>query len=358
MRAYVLKRHGDLDALEFEPAWPVPKVGPKQVLVKVAACGMNNTDINTRVGWYSKSVGDATSSDGFELDDAADNTWGGDGVQFPRIQGADVAGTVVAAGSDAPVDLVGKRVISDNWLRDWRDPLNKAAAGYLGSEADGGFAEYCVLDHRNVGVITCDMTDAEIATFSCSYSTAEGMLNRAAAGPDDTVLVAGASGGVGSALVQLAKHRDCTVVAMASEAKHDAVAAFGADHLLGRSPEDLPGALAEATGSPKVSVVADVVGGPYFPTIIDALERGGRYVTSGAIAGPMVDLDLRTLYLMDLTLHGSTVVPPHVFTDLVGYINRREIQPVVAATYPLEDLKTAQQAFVEKAHVGNLVIEL
>ena len=115
-RAFVLKRYGDLGALEFEPAWPVPEVGPQQVLVKVAACGMNNTDINTRVGWYSKSVSDATSSDGFELDDAADNTWGGDGVQFPRIQGADVAGTVVAAGSDAPVDLVGKRVISDNWL--------------------------------------------------------------------------------------------------------------------------------------------------------------------------------------------------------------------------------------------------
>ena len=172
-------------------------------------------------------------------------------------------------------------------------------------------------------MITCDMTDAEIASFSCSYSTAEGMLNRASAGPDDTVLVAGASGGVGSALIQLAKRRGCTVIAMASEAKHDAVAALGADHLLGRAPADLQGALAQATGSPNVSVVADVVGGPYFPTVIDALERGGRYVSSGAIAGPIVDLDLRTLYLMDLTMHGSTVIPPHVFHDLVGYINRR-----------------------------------
>jgi NADPH:quinone reductase-like Zn-dependent oxidoreductase len=87
------------------------------------------------------------------------------------------------------------------------------------------------------------------------------------------------------------------------------------------------------------------------------LERGGRYTCSGAIAGPMVELDLRTLYLRDLTFTGSTVIPPEVFTNLVGYIERGEIQPVLAASYPLSELCEAQQAFIDKAHTGNIVVQ-
>ncbi|MEM6897702.1 MAG: alcohol dehydrogenase catalytic domain-containing protein, partial [Pseudomonadota bacterium] len=204
MRAVVLKRHGGLDALEFEPAWPVPKPGPSEVLIKVAACGMNNTDVNTRAGWYSKSVTEATTGGAYQsLDSTEDNTWGGQGVTFPRIQGADVCGHVVAMGAAVDGSLLGKRVITDNWLRDWDDPMNLGKTGYYGSEADGGFAEYTVIDHRNVAVIESDLSDAELATFSCSYSTAEGMLERAQVTDADTVLVTGASGGVGGALIQL-----------------------------------------------------------------------------------------------------------------------------------------------------------
>ncbi|MEO0487482.1 MAG: alcohol dehydrogenase family protein [Pseudomonadota bacterium] len=357
MRAVVLKRHGDLDALAFEPAWPTPTPGPTQVLIKVAACGMNNTDVNTRAGWYSKSVTEATTGGGYEtLDSTEDNTWGGAGVQFPRIQGADVCGYVVAAGADADQSLIGKRVITDNWLRDWDDPLNMHKTGYYGSEADGGYAEYTVLDHRNVAAVDSDMSDAELATFSCSYSTAEGMLDRAQVGDGDTVLVTGASGGVGGALIQLAKRRGATVVAMASEAKHADVALCGPDAILPRAPADLAGALQAAIGQPHVSVVADIVAGPYFGTLIDALDRGGRYTTSGAIAGPIVDLDVRSLYLKDLTFTGSTVIPPRVFTNLVSYIEAGELKPIVAATYPLEDFHEGQRVFIEKKHTGNIVV--
>ncbi|MEO0830801.1 MAG: alcohol dehydrogenase catalytic domain-containing protein, partial [Pseudomonadota bacterium] len=221
MRAVVLKRHGGLDALEFEAAWPVPEPAPNQALVKVLATGMNNTDVNTRAGWYSKSVTDATTGDAYDtLDGAADNTWGGSEIAFPRIQGADVCGVVVAVGSDADQNLVGKRVITDNWLRDWDDPLNIHRTGYFGSEADGGFAEYTVIDHRNVASIDSALSDAELATFSCSYATAEGMLDKASVHSGDVVLVTGASGGVGGALIQLAKRRGAQVVALASPAKH------------------------------------------------------------------------------------------------------------------------------------------
>ena len=178
------------------------------------------------------------------------------------------------------------------------------------------------------------------------------MLNRARVGAAATVLVPGASGGVGGALVQLAKRRGARAIAMASEAKHAEVAKLGPDLILPRAPGDLRGALAGET----VTVVADVVGGPGWPALIGILARGGRYTCSGAIAGPTVALDLRRLYLRDLTFTGSTVVPGHVFRDVVGYIERGEVRPMLAATYPLSALRAAQQAFIDKRHVGNIVV--
>ncbi|MEM7242111.1 MAG: zinc-binding dehydrogenase, partial [Pseudomonadota bacterium] len=265
-------------------------------------------------------------------------------------------GVIEAVGPEADKALIGKRVITDNWLRDWDDPLNMHKTGYFGSEANGGYAEYCVIDERNVGVVTSDMTDAELATFSCSYTTAEGMLSRANVGKGDHVLITGASGGVGGALIQLANRRGAVTIALASEAKHAEVAKMNPAHILPRSPEDLGAAVKAVTGRESVDVVADIVAGEYFGTLIDTLDRGGRYVTSGAIAGPIVDLDVRTLYLMDLTFSGSTVVEPHIFTDLVQYIEAGEIKPMLAATYPLEELHAAQEAFVAKKHTGNIVI--
>ncbi len=143
---------------------------------------------------------------------------------------------------------------------------------------------------------------------------------------------------------------------MASVAKHAQLTGLGAEALLDRAPENLADALEEAIGVREVSVVADIVGGPGFGSVLDVLRRGGRYTCSGAIAGPIVEMDLRTFYLRDLTLTGSTVIPPHVFSDLVSYIERGEIRPLLAARYPLKDLHEAQQAFIDKAHVGNIVV--
>jgi NADPH:quinone reductase-like Zn-dependent oxidoreductase len=152
--------------------------------------------------------------------------------------------------------------------------------------------------------------------------------------------------------VQLAKLRGARVVALASEAKHGDVAALGADVVLPRAPTDLRSALA----GERITVLADVVGGPAWPGLVDVLERGGRYTCSGAIAGPMVELDLRTLYLRDLTFTGSTVIDLEVMPNLVGYIESGAIRPVLAATYPLEELRAAQEAFVAKTHTGNIVV--
>ena len=358
MQAMVLTGHGDIDMLVYKEDWPTPKPADNEVLIQVGACGLNNTDVNTRSGWYSKKVTEATTSSGYQEVDENDPTWGGKPITFPRIQGADVCGTVVAVGNKADDSLLGKRVITDNWLRDWNNPLNKNNTGYFGSECNGGYAQYTTIDHRNVGVVNSNLTDAELATFSCSYTTAEGMLNRADVKKGDRVLVTGASGGVGSALIQLAHRRGALVIGLAAEHKHATLEGLGADALLKRNPVDIKKSLSQATGHDTVSVIADVVGGPDFGTLLDCLERGGRYTCSGAIAGPMVELDLRTLYLRDLTFTGSTVIPPHIFTDLISYIENDEIKPVLAASYPLAQLREAQQAFIDKQHSGNIVVTM
>jgi NADPH:quinone reductase-like Zn-dependent oxidoreductase len=306
MKAMVTVGHGDFDMLVWHEDWPVQTAASGEVLIRVGACGLNNTDINTRTGWYSKAVSKATTGGAYDEVGSDDPSWGGAAVTFPRIQGADICGEIVAVGDGVDPARIGERVITDNWLRDPADPLDKERTGYYGSEHDGGFAEYATIPATNALAVDSPLSDAELATFSCSYSTAEGMLTRAAVTAGDTVLVPGASGGVGGAVVQLAKLRGARVVAMASKAKHGDVSALGADRLLPRDPGDLEAALADE----KITVVADVVGGAIWPALIDVLARGGRYTCSGAIAGPIVDFDLRTFYLRDLTFTGSTVIDP------------------------------------------------
>lgn len=351
MRAMILTAHGGLEKYEWREEYPAPVARAGEVLIRVGACGLNNTDVNTRTGWYSKSVRGATAGAGAGAH-SDDPAWGGRALSFPRIQGADVCGEIAAVGDGVSAARIGERVITDNWIRDAHAPDDMDKAGYFGSECDGGFAEYAAIPARNALAVRSDFSDAELATFSCAYSTAEGMLTRAQVTRADTVLVPGASGGVGGALVQLAKLRGARVVALASTEKHAEVQKFGADVLLPRAPENLQDALADE----KISVVADVVGGAQWMRLIETLQRGGRYACSGAIAGPIAEFDLRTFYLRDLTFYGSTIIAPQVMQSLVGYIESGKIKPPPAKVYPLRELRDAQAAFIAKKHAGKIVV--
>ena len=352
MRAVLLMDHGGLDQLEYRVDVPVPTPGANEVLMSVAACGMNNTDINTRTGWYSKSV---TTETGVAGEAAEDGSWGG-GLTLPLIQGADPLGRIIAVGEEVSAGRIGERVLVDAWLRDPGGDLAKA--GYLGSERDGGYAEYVTVPAENAHSIRSDLSDVALASFPCSYATAEHMLARTNVTEGHWVVVTGASGGVGGAIIQLARRRGAHTIGIASQTKVSAVKeTTGADHVIARQSDGVDEKILDLTGG-GCDVLADVVGGEGFAPLYETIRRGGHYATAGAIGGPIVDLDLRTLYLNDLTMHGCTALPPGVFANLVGYIERNEIQPIVAATFALADIRAAQTAFVKKEHVGAIVIEV
>ena len=358
MTAALLTGHGGLDKIEVRDDVAVPRPGPGEVLIRVSACGMNNTDINTRTAWYSKTVTEGTTGEAFDEVAEDEATWGGAAITFPRIQGADVCGRVVAVGGNVDANCIGARVLIDPWIKDQNEPENFDKARYLGSEIDGGFAEYIKIPVRNVYPVESDLADEKLASFACSYQTAENMLTRARLCEGETIVISGASGGVGSALIQLAKRRGARVIAIAGKSKLEDVFSVGADAVIDRNEQQLMSAVLDQAPGGQVDVAADVVGGETFAVMMNCLRRSGRYVTAGAIGGPIVEVDLRTLYLHDLELIGATICPPEIFKNLIGYIERGEIRPLVAKTFPLRQIREAQQEFIKKQHVGNFVITI
>ncbi len=344
--------HGGFDQLEFRHDIPIPRPAQSEVLIQVSAAGINNTDINTRTAWYSKGVSDDTDAggvEGFESASNEDGSWSGNPLRFPLIQGADCCGTIVAVGERVNSSRIGERVLVRT-LQSQASKENPFACITLGSECNGAFAQYMVAPSHHSLKVDCDWADEELGSIPCAYSTAEGMLHRANAGAEK-VLITGASGGVGSAAIQLAKRRGAEVIAVASQNKLKDVWGLGADQVIDRREN-----LLQVLGKESVDVVADVVAGPQWPTLLDILKRGGRYVTAGAIAGPIVELDVRTLYLKDLSLLGSTYQDDSILKNLIGYIERSEIFPVVAKSYPLKDIVKAQQDFLSKRFTGKLVL--
>nr|WP_181136810.1 alcohol dehydrogenase family protein [Vibrio hyugaensis] len=339
MKGVLLTGHGGPEMLEYRQDIPVPTPKENEVLIRVSAAGVNNTDINTRIGWYSK--GD---------NDSEDASWSGNALVLPRIQGADVCGEIVAVGSMVDESRIGQRVLIEPCLSDVNgETINPP--WYFGSECDGGFAEYTVVSAKHAYQLNTDLTDVELASFPCSYSTAENMLTRSRVAKGDRVLISGASGGVGSAAIQLAKARGATVIAITSPSKNEQVLELGADEVVPRNAN-----LVEALGNNSVDVVIDLVAGDQWPQFLEVLRPKGRYAVSGAIGGAMVELDVRTLYLKDLSFFGCTVLEPEVFGNLVHHIEQGNIKPLVAQTFPLEDINQAQAAFQEKGHVGKMVL--
>ncbi len=335
MNAAVTTGHGGPEAIDVLGDWPTPRPGPGQALVKVTAAALNNTDIWSREGSY-----------GTAADPGAMVGWRGVPLEFPLVQGIDMCGEVVEVGSPADRGWLGRRVLVDPII-EYEDDAPSAIAG---SEADGGFAQFHLCSSAQLhDVSASSLTDAQLACLPCAYGTALGMLNRAACAPGERVLVTGASGGVGLAALHLLTSRSCEVVARTSAPHAELLAAQGATEVSVRgrdSPDE----------TDRLDAMVDVVGGPEFAAWIDRLRVRGRAVVAGAVAGPLVQLDLRRLYLGQRRLIGSTMHTSEDFSQLANLAADSAVEPMVAAEYPLSRIHEAQERFSAGDFVGKIVL--
>ena len=258
MKAVVTTANGDYDKLDYRDV-PMPVAGPGEVLLKVLAAGVNNTEINTRLGWYSSSVSGGTeqfAESERDADQLGDGGWN-EATPFPFIQGTDCCGEVVEVADDVVSLQPGQRVLVRACMR--KNGFDSLENIWMASDFDGAFAQFVKVPASEVFSVDCNWSDVELATIPCAYGTAENMVHRAEIGAGDHVLVPGASGGVGSAVVQLAKRRGARVTAIAGKAKMDAVASLGVDRVVPRDAD-----LLTELGASSVDVVIDNVAGDGF----------------------------------------------------------------------------------------------
>ncbi|MEV8047190.1 zinc-binding dehydrogenase [Streptomyces griseoluteus] len=341
MRAVRISEHGGPEVLEVtETAVPTPQAG--EVLVQISAVALNNTDLWTREGAYGRP-GDPEALSG----------WRGP-VDFPRIQGADVAGRVVAVGGDVDQRLVGRRVVVDPAVYDAEGP-DANPVGLMGSERDGGYAEYVTASAERVhDVTTSPLSDDQLATLPTAYGTALGMIERGRLRKGETVLVSGASGGVGIALVQIARARGARVLAISSASKIDAVREAGAHAVVDRA-RDVAEQIRPAAPD-GIDVALDVVAGDLLSEGLPLLREGGRWVIAGALGGYTVTFDARRLYLRNAQIIGSAMHTPAHFDLLMDLARQGEVTPVIAARFPLDQAAQAQEELARRAHVGKIVL--
>ncbi|MDT8915201.1 zinc-binding dehydrogenase [Amycolatopsis sp. PS_44_ISF1] len=338
MHAVRITGHGGPEVLEpAEVAVPAPGTG--EVLVRVGAVALNNTDLWTREGAYGRS--------------GRPSGWRGP-IRFPRIQGADVAGRVVATGPGADGRLVGRRVVVDPAVYDSEGPQANPV-GLMGSERDGGYAEYVTAPAGQVHDVTeSPLTEDQLASLPTAYGTALGMIERGRLREGETALVTGASGGVGLALVQLTRARGARVLAVSSGSKVDAVREAGAHEVVDRG-QDVAGRL-RAAAPEGIDVALDVVAGDLLDEGLPMLREAGRWVVAGALGGHSVTFDVRRLYLHNAQLIGSSMHTREHFGLLMALARRGEFQPVVAAAFPLAEAARAQEELARREHVGKLVL--
>ncbi|MEV6308397.1 zinc-binding dehydrogenase [Streptomyces sp. NPDC051840] len=341
MRAVRITRHGGPEVLDVTEI-AVPGVRAGEVLVEVGAVALNNTDLWTREGAYGRPD-DPTALSG----------WRGP-IDFPRVQGADVAGRIVAVGPGAAEDLVGRRVVVDPAIYDAEGP-DANPVGLMGSERDGGYAEYVTAPVDQVHDVTdSPLSDEQLAALPTAYGTALGMIERGGLREGETVLVSGASGGVGLACVQIARARGAKVVAISSGPKIEAVREAGAHEVVDRAG-DVTGQI-RAAAPEGIDVALDVVAGELVGDGLPLLREGGRWVIAGALGGYGVAFDVRRLYLHNAQVIGSAMHTPAHFGLLMDLARRAEVQPVIAAAFPLDRAARAQEELARRGHVGKIVM--
>jgi len=360
MAAVQLTGHGGTERLVYREDVPVPRPGAGEVLVKVTATAKNNTDRKVREGLYPTEDNDDVAS--FQIG-------GSPTLEFPRIQGADIVGRVAAVGPGVEEGRIGERGLLDfNIYADDRRDIN-LTPDYYGHGRDGGFAEYVAVPSDQFhAVANPKLADAELAVLGmCSYQTALHMLNVASVSAGEQVLVTGASGGVGTALIQLCRLLGAVPHAVSSGgARTRALLDLGAESVIDRTGvRDWPRAVDEATGGRIIDAVMDLAGGAMTNPLMDVMIRRmgerrsyPRLSIAGASAGNVTEILWTRIYLYQIQVFGVSHGTRDEADQLIRWIRDGDLRPVLHGTFRLSDIHRAEDYFVGRGsdYLGKIAI--
>jgi len=337
MKAIVIRQHGEIGELQYESSWPDPKPAADSVIIAVKACALNYHDLFTLRGMP------------------------GIKVPMPIIMGIDVAGEIVEVGADVTGWKVGDRIVAD--------PLDLETGKLLGERMDGGLAEFCEVKARMLVPIPDGVSFAQAAALPVAYGTAyRMMMTRGRIQPGEKVLVLGASGGVGTCCVQLARLAGAHVIAAAStQDKLDRLVAIGAHETINYKVEDFMKAVHARYGKPRVygagsgeggvDVIVNFTGGDTWVPSLRALRQGGRLLTCGATAGFDPKTDLRYIWTFELSILGSNAWERKDLTALLDLVREGTLQPVIDSQLALRDTPAAFQQLADRNVTGKIIIE-
>ncbi|TMW70885.1 zinc-binding dehydrogenase [Alteribacter natronophilus] len=342
MKAVQVTGYGDVDKLEVvTQAIPEPKEG--EVLIKVKACAINNTEIWMREGAYGTG---------------SKSGWKPEGVQFPRTPGSDITGIVVKTGDSVDQSMMGKNVVLFPFTSSGENGFEHISEdmSFIGSEYDGGYAQYVVWPaHLCYDMPLSDYIES--AVFTVSGLTAWHMVEQIQVQPGETIMVTGANGGVGSLNIQIAsKVFGAEVIAIVGDLDlEEKMKELGAAHVLSYKSKNLADEIIRVNEGP-IDSVLDVVGDALFSTSLQVLKKGGKFCTSGSAGGQKTELDFRTLYLKHITLYGSVLGTTEEFERMLHAISEGKIKPVIDRTFPLEKAGEAQVYFKKSGKLGKVVL--
>lgn len=341
MKAIVFQKHGNLDVLEYGEI-DTPEPGHGEVLVKLEAAALNHVDLLVREGLPGLRP------------------------SLPHILGSDGAGTIAALGKGVTGWELDQRVVINGSICLEEDEFTRAGKEnlcstweLLGETIPGTYAQFVIVPAQNILEIPENFPAKNAAAAALVYLTAwHSLVNRGKLQSGETVLIVGASGGVNSACIQIAKHLGAEVFAVGSSAEKLQLAqSLGADHLIDRSKEDWSQAAYLLTKKRGMDVVVDNVGST-FPLSMRAARKGGRILNVGRTGGSLVEIDVRFIFGKHLSIIGSTMGTIADFAMVMKLIFEGALQPVMDQSFPLKEARAAQARLEEGKQLGKITLEI
>jgi alcohol dehydrogenase len=325
MRAAAISAHGSLDQVRIRTDWIEPTAGPGQAVVEVKACGLNYLDIFVLQGMPGLPV------------------------EMPRIPGGDIAGVVHAVGSGVSREWIGRRVLVDPHIK---------PGGALGEHANGGLCERIAVDADNLIHMPDAVTFEQAAALPIAYGTAyRMMITRGHVQAGELVLILGASGGVGTGCVQIARNLGARVIACASSPeKLRRLKELGADHVIDYTKDDFSKTAWEISGKKGVDVLVNYTGGDTWVPSLRTLARHGRLLTCGATAGFDPRTDIRYIWRREVTIVGANGWTRQDLEALLLDVERGAITPIIDRVLPLAESAEAMRLLQDREVFGKVIV--